>query len=39
MITTGFDPDTDAMFVWFGPEGTSSAATLALCSTSTAIAA
>ena len=27
MIRTSFDPEADAMFVWFGPEGTKSAAT------------
>ena len=27
MIRTSYDPEADAMFVWFGPEGTKSAAT------------
>jgi uncharacterized protein YuzE len=27
MIRTSYDPDADAMFVWFGPEGIKSAAT------------
>jgi uncharacterized protein YuzE len=27
MIRTSYDPETDAMFVWFGPEGVKSAGT------------
>jgi len=27
MIRTSYDPDADAMFVWFGPEGIKSATT------------
>jgi len=27
MIRTSFDPEADAMFVWFGPEGAKSAGT------------
>ena len=27
MIRTSFDPEADAMFVWFGPEGVKSAGT------------
>jgi uncharacterized protein YuzE len=27
MIRTSYDPETDAMFVWFGPEDTKSAET------------
>jgi uncharacterized protein YuzE len=27
MIRSSYDPDADAMFVWFGPEGIKSAAT------------
>jgi uncharacterized protein YuzE len=27
MIRTSYDPEADAMFVWFGPEGVNSAAT------------
>ena len=27
MIRTSYDPEADAMFVWFGPEGSKSAAT------------
>jgi uncharacterized protein YuzE len=27
MIRTSFDPEADAMFVWFGPDDTKSAAT------------
>lgn len=27
MIRTSYDPEADAMFVWFGPEGTKSAST------------
>jgi len=27
MIRTSYDPDTDAIFVWFGPEGVKSAGT------------
>lgn len=27
MIRTSYDPEADAMFVWFGPEGIKSAAT------------
>ena len=27
MIQTGHDPETDAVFVWFGPEGVTSAGT------------
>jgi uncharacterized protein YuzE len=27
MMRTSYDPDADAMFVWFAPEGTKSAST------------
>jgi uncharacterized protein YuzE len=27
MMRTSYDPDSDAMFVWFGPEGAKSAGT------------
>lgn len=27
MIRTSYDPEADAMFVWFGPEGVKSAGT------------
>jgi uncharacterized protein YuzE len=27
MIRTSYDPEADAMFVWFGPEGIKSAST------------
>jgi uncharacterized protein YuzE len=27
MMRTSYDPEADAMFVWFGPEGVKSAAT------------
>lgn len=27
MMRTSYDPEADAMFVWFGPEGTKSAET------------
>jgi len=27
MMRTSYDPEADAMFVWFGPEGTESAGT------------
>lgn len=27
MIRTSYDPEADAMFVWFGPEGAKSAGT------------
>ena len=27
MIKTSYDPEADAMFVWFGPEGVKSAGT------------
>ena len=27
MIRTSYDPEVDAMFVWFGPEGVKSAGT------------
>ena len=27
MMRTSYDPEADAMFVWFGPEGTKSADT------------
>ena len=27
MIRTSYDPETDAMFVWFGPEGVKSVET------------
>jgi len=27
MIRTSYDPETDAMFVWFGPEGVKSGVT------------
>jgi hypothetical protein len=40
MIRTSYDPEADAMFVWFGPEGVKSAVTeegrQASCSISTA---